>query len=189
MPLALAPVPEAPSGGSRLAVLEHVDALYNLARYLARNPADADDLVQETYARALRAWHQFTPGTELRAWLLRILRNTWLDRARSDRRRQERSSAEDLPEAEQPVAGEDSWLRGDFELDQMRRLVASEIEEALLSLGEDQRTVILLDLEGLTEAETALVLGCAPGTVKSRLSRARAALREKLSDYRKVEKS
>jgi len=187
MPLALAPVPDAPRGGSRSEVLDHVDALYNLARYLTRNPADAEDLVQETYARALKAWHQFTAGTELRAWLMRILRNAWLDRHRREGRRLERSGSLDAADPEPQAGGEDTWLRGDFELEQMRRLVAGEIEEALMALSEDQRTAILLDVEGFSEAEAALVLGCAPGTVKSRLSRARAALREKLADYRREE--
>jgi RNA polymerase sigma-70 factor (ECF subfamily) len=75
------------------------------------------------------------------------------------------------------------WLRDDLELDRLRKVVAGEIEQALLTLTEEGRSVILLDIEGLSEREIADVMACAVGTVKSRLSRARAALRQRLQDY------
>jgi RNA polymerase sigma-70 factor (ECF subfamily) len=166
-------------------ILAHANALYDLAWHLTRDRGEAEDLVQEAFSRSLRSWNQFEPGTSLKAWLLRILRNTWLDRLRHRRRDPVAPDSGDAASEAAPSAGEDSWLRGDAELEQMRGLVAAEIEEALGRLGEEQRTVILLDLEGLSEAEMASVLGCAPGTVKSRLSRARALLRVLLADYRR----
>jgi RNA polymerase sigma-70 factor (ECF subfamily) len=166
-------------------ILGHADALHDLAWHLARNRGDAEDLVQEAFSRALRSWSQFQQGTNLKAWLLRILRNAWLDRLRHLRHDPVDRSAGQDEEDLAPPDGEDGWLRGDVELERMRGLVASEIDEALGMLREEQRTAILLDLEGLTEAEMASVLGCALGTVKSRLSRARAGLRARLTDYRR----
>jgi RNA polymerase sigma-70 factor, ECF subfamily len=162
--------------------LAYVDALHNLARYLTGNDTDAEDLVQETYARALRAEHQFTPGTNLKAWLFRILRNTFLSLYRRQRHNPTVGGL-DTVDADAQGAANEPWLLGDIELDRLRKLVAEEIETALMTLSEEARTVILLDLEGLTELEVAEVVGCAVGTVKSRLARARAALRQQLKDY------
>ena len=162
--------------------LAYVDALHNLARYLTGNDTDAEDLVQETYARALRAEHQFTPGTNLKAWLFRILRNAYIDVYRRQRN-DPTVGGLDTVGAQPEGLGTSDWLLGDIELDRLRKVVADEIEAALMTLSEESRTVILLDLEGLTEVEVADVVGCAVGTVKSRLARARAALRHKLKDY------
>ncbi len=162
--------------------LAYVDTLHNLARYLTGNDADAEDLVQETYARALGAADQFTPGTNLKAWLFRILRNTFISLYRRQRHNPTVGGLDTVGPSVQGPTG-DEWLRDDFELDRLRKVVAEEIERALMSLSEEARTVILLDLEGLTEVEVAQVVGCAVGTVKSRLARARAALRQRLKDY------
>lgn len=160
--------------------LAHLDALYRLARYLTRRDADAEDLVQETYARAFAGAARFVPGTNVKAWLFRILRNTFI----SDHRRRRASPIVAGAELTENVeARGESWLRDDLELDRLRKVVGAEIEAALLSLGEEARTVVLLDLEDLSEAEIAAVLDCPVGTVKSRLSRARAALRQRLRDY------
>ena len=162
--------------------LAYVDALHNLARYLTGNETDAEDLVQETYARALRAEHQFTAGTNLKAWLFRILRNTFLSSYRRQRHNPTVGGLDTVDAYAQGPASE-TWLLDDLELDRLRKVVAEEIETALMTLSEEARTVILLDLEGLTEIEVAEVVNCPVGTVKSRLSRARAALRQKLKDY------
>ena len=162
--------------------LAYVDALHNLARYLTGNDADAEDLVQETYARALRGAAQFTAGTNLKAWLFRILRNTFISDVRRRRNNPVLGGLDTVTPSVHDVP-EQAWLREDVDLDRLRGLVAAEIEAGLMLLSEEGRTVILLDLEGLTEAEVADVMGCAIGTVKSRLARARAALRRHLKDY------
>src|SRR4029450_2864037 len=107
--------------------LAYVDALHNLARYLTGNDADADDLVQETYARALRAEHQFTPGTNLKAWLYRILRNTFVSQYRRQRH-DPRIGGVDAVDAASQGAADEPWLRDDLELDRLRKVVAAEIE-------------------------------------------------------------
>jgi RNA polymerase sigma-70 factor (ECF subfamily) len=164
------------------AALQYLDALFRFARHLTGRDEDADDLVQETYARALGATTQFVPGTNLRAWLFRILRNAYVDSYRRQRSSPIEANAAhgDPPEPQVPNGAP---LRGDAELERLRTVVADDIKKALASLSEEARSVVLLDLEGLTETELASVLGCPPGTIKSRLSRARAALRERLRDY------
>ncbi len=173
-----------PTGTSPLPreALAYADSLHNLARYLTGDATDAEDLVQETYARALQGAAQFRPGTNLKAWLFRILRNTFISLYRRQRKN---PTVGGLDVVDQLANGsaEEGWFMNDIELDRLQRVVAEEIEAALLALAEDARTVILLDLEGLTETEVADVLGCPVGTVKSRLSRARAALRVRLKDY------
>jgi RNA polymerase sigma-70 factor, ECF subfamily len=171
-----------PAAGLGREALAYADTLYNLARYLTGNQTDAEDLVQETYARALKGAGQFTPGTNLKAWLFRILRNTFVSLYRRQRHDPTVGGLDTVGDAALAAAPEE-WLRDDVELDRLRKVVGEEIEQALMTLSEEARTVVLLDLEGLTEVEVAEVVGCPVGTVKSRLARARAALRRRLRDY------
>ena len=158
--------------------LAYADVLYDLARWLEREPSRAEDLVQETYARALAAARRFEPGSNLKAWLCTILRNAHLDRRR-------RSKNDPIEPADEPDALDETSSPTAAELgpEQLRALVAEEVATAVHVLPETFRTIILLDLEGLSEQEIAGVMGCAPGTVKSRLSRARAELRRRLVDH------
>jgi RNA polymerase sigma-70 factor (ECF subfamily) len=156
--------------------MAHADGLYNFARHLARNGAEAEDLVQETYARALGAMGRFKDGSDIKAWLFRILRNAFIDLHRQHERRRTDGGLDTVADDPAPVAD-------GVESGQVRRVVGREIEAAMATLSEDARMAVLLDLEGFSEAEMAECLGCAVGTVKSRLFRARAALRERLRDH------
>src|SRR5712692_10330398 len=169
----------ADSDFQRLA-LEHLDALYNFAMYLTRNPAEADDLVQETYLRAFRFSHRFEPGTHLRAWLFQILRNTFLTFYRL--REREMPLAEDgVPDWDAPMFHEaPAEDPGVME-------VHTDLERALQRLPEAFRTVLLLaEVEGLPLEEVAQIMACPVGTVKSRIFRAKERLRVILRDYEKT---
>ncbi len=159
--------------------LAYADSLHNLAYHLSQNAAQAEDLVQETYARALGAAAQFTEGSNLRAWLYRILRNTFIDLYRREHRARTDGGLDTVVDERAPV------VEGNAEPDQVRAVVGREIEQAMMALTDDARMAVLLDLEGWSESEIAECLGCAAGTVKSRLFRARAALRERLRDHGK----
>jgi RNA polymerase sigma-70 factor (ECF subfamily) len=165
------------------AALDHLDALYRVARRLTGREDDAEDLVQETYTRALAGHSSFTADTNLRAWLFRILRNAHIDSYRRAQANPVRPSTGDDPDTADSSAAREP-LRGDAELERLRGAVAADIEAALASLTVDARTIILLDLEGFSGEELAEILGCPVGTIKSRLSRARENLRERLRDYR-----
>ncbi len=157
--------------------LEHLDALYNFAMYLTRKPSEAEDLVQETYLRALRFSHRFERGTHLRAWLFQILRNTFLTFYRV----RERES----PLAEDGVPDWDAPMFHEAPDDDQGALEAhTDLERALRRLPEEFRTVLLLaEVEGMPLEEVAHVMGCPVGTVKSRIFRAKERLRALLRDY------
>lgn len=154
------------TGDLRQDVLALIPSMRAFARSLCRNLSDADDLVQDTLVKALANFHQFSPGTNLRAWLFTILRNTYYTSIRRTRR--------EVPEADphsldQPVSGPDQeWFAT------IRRLQA-----ALTTLNaEQQEALLLVAAAGLTYEEAAVVCNCAVGTIKSRVNRARARLLE-----------
>jgi RNA polymerase sigma-70 factor (ECF subfamily) len=163
--------------------VDHLDALYRVARRLTGSDEEAEDLVQETYTRALAGWSSFKADTNLRAWLFRILRNAHIDSYRRAQVSPVREDGGHDADATDASVGREP-LRGDAELERLRSVVAADIDAALASLSVDARTLILLDLEGFSGEELAGILGCAVGAVKSRLSRARETLRERLRDYR-----
>lgn len=156
----------------RLDALAHAETLHRLALRLSGSAAQAEDLVQETYARALGGESSFRAGTNLRAWLCRILRNAFIDAYRKTRLE---TTGDDDAIVDPPDP--------EGERERLRHATGQDLRRALASLSADARTIVLLDLEGFTEPEIADILDCAQGTVKSRLFRARAALRARLGDY------
>jgi RNA polymerase sigma-70 factor (ECF subfamily) len=163
--------------------LKHLEALHNLAVYLTRNGSEAQDLVQETYVRALRFSHRFEPGTHLRAWLFQILRNTFLTFYRL--RERESTLAEDgVAEGEAPMFHDAPGQSSE------RSVAHMDLERALMRLPEEFKTPLLLaEVEGLSLEDVAHIMDCPIGTVKSRIFRAKERLRGYLMDYGESSKS
>ncbi len=166
-------------------VLPNLDALYANALRLTHASADAEDLVQETVLRAFRFYDRFERGTNVKAWLLRIQYNTFVNRYRRTTREREIKDRMVLEPTGEDVVSRDA-LRAltDPVGTALRPLISREIDIALSSLPEDQRLVVVLaDIEELSYKEIAGVLGCPIGTVMSRLHRARRALRKLLIEH------
>ncbi len=165
--------------------MEYLDQLYGAALRMTRNPADAEDVVQETYAKAFASFHQFTPGTNLKAWLYRILTNTYINSYRKQQRQPQTSGAEQI-EDWQLARAESHTSDGlrSAEMDALDRMGDSVVTDALASLTPDFRlAVYLADVEGFSYKEIAEIMGTPIGTVMSRLNRGRTQLRAKLADY------
>jgi RNA polymerase sigma-70 factor (ECF subfamily) len=167
--------------------LPHLEAVYRFALRLAGSSDAAEDLVQETFYRAYRAWDQYTPGTRSKSWLFTICRNVFL-RQRERRRRHDEILSETVSggppsvSRENPVfaASRDEDPEGDF----FKEIVDEEVLSAIDQLPEEYRTaVVLSDLQGLSYAEISDVMEVPVGTVKSRLYRGRQRLQQKLYDY------
>ena len=158
----------------------HLDTLYRVALRFTADPTRAQDLVQDTMFKAFRSWHRYEPGTNVRAWLLTILRNTFINDYRKEK---QRGPTVDIETAEtfslfDEVQDEDP--EGQF----FDKIVDEEVLKAIDSLPDEFReTLTLSDVEGLSYQEIAEVTGAPVGTVKSRLFRARRALQRQLYDY------
>ncbi len=165
--------------------MPYLDALYNTAYRLARNAEDAEDLVQETFLKAYRSFDQFTPGTNLKAWLFKILKNTFINEYR---RRQAAPPASDFAEIEdafesqiRPAAGS---VQKNPEEEALAQSFDQEVQRALEALPHDYRIAVLLaDIEGFSYKEIAEILEIPLGTVMSRLYRGRKLLEETMLRY------
>ena len=167
--------------------MEHMPSLYTAALRMTRNPADAEDLVQETYLKAYRGFGGFTEGTNLKAWLYRILTNTYINIYRAKKRRPEETDVEDfeslylyhrLGGAEVAVAGRSA------EEEVLDRFTETEVKDAIEALPEQFRMAVILgDVEGFSYKEMAEILDVPIGTVMSRLHRGRRALQKRLYDF------
>jgi RNA polymerase sigma-70 factor, ECF subfamily len=164
--------------------LELSDQVYQVARRLVGSREEAEDLMQETYARAFRSWRSFQPGTNLRAWLLRILTNLNIDRARA---RQRRPQTEPLEEGDYFLYNRLAESTDDSQPEEEERVVArlsqDNVVSALAELPHDFRdTVVLVDIGGFSYAEAAQILDIPVGTVMSRLHRGRRILKRQLAE-------
>jgi RNA polymerase sigma-70 factor (ECF subfamily) len=163
--------------------LELADQVYRVARRLVRSREEAEDLVQETYARAFRSWQSYTPGTNLRAWLLRILTNLNIDRGRRQQRAPELTP---LEEGDYFLANKMAEAAGEQALDQERvveRLSQNAVVDALSALPHDFRdVVVLVDIGEFSYADAAQILDIPIGTVMSRLHRGRRLLKQSLAE-------
>jgi RNA polymerase sigma-70 factor (ECF subfamily) len=164
--------------------MEHMGSLYSAALRMTRNPPDAEDLVQETYLKAFRGFHTFQEGTNLKAWLYRILTNTFINSYRSKKRRPEESDVDDVEELYlyRRLGGLEAATAGrSAEEEVLEHFTDDQVKAAMDSLPDQFRmTVLLADVEGFSYKEIADIMDIPIGTVMSRLHRGRRALQKAL---------
>ncbi len=162
----------------------HMDALYNMALRLTRHPLDAEDLVQETYLRAYRFFHQFEEGTNFKAWIFKILTNTFINHYRKKARAPQQVDLEKISPYYAAAKEERAEAAAAHDFGHYQQFFGDEINHALQQLSEEFRWVVILcDLEEFSYKEIAALLAIPIGTVMSRLSRGRAQLQKLLQDY------
>ena len=165
--------------------LPYLDQLYGTALRMTRSPADAEDLVQDTYAKAFAAFRSYEQGTNLRAWLFRILRNTFINNYRKAQRQPSSGPSEELTDGQLlDLEQRNSGGVRSAENEALERLGDDEIAAAMATIPEDFRTAVYLaDVEGFSYKEIADIMETPVGTVMSRVHRGRKALRALLTDY------
>jgi RNA polymerase sigma-70 factor (ECF subfamily) len=165
--------------------LPHMDVLYNFALRTTGNEDDARDLLQETYLKAYRFWDKYEKGTNIRAWLFRIMKNSYINRYRKETKEPDKVDYDDIENFYNTIRAE-STDANDLQEQLYGNLLGDEVTKALQSLPDDFRTIVILcDIEGLTYEEIAEFVECPIGTVRSRLHRGRKLLQAKLFEYAK----
>jgi RNA polymerase sigma-70 factor (ECF subfamily) len=163
--------------------LPHMDILYNYALRMTNSAQDADDLVQETYLKAYRFWGSYEEGTNIKAWLFRIMKNSYINRYRKETKEPDTVDYDEVQNFFTSVRDE-SVDANDLQQSLYSNLLDDDVAAAIAELPDDFRTVVILcDIEGLTYEEIAEFVDCPLGTVRSRLHRGRRLLRARLAGY------